>query len=37
MENIHLVLYAIISFYLKSETAESLAPAMLGNIGRFME
>jgi hypothetical protein len=37
LENIHPVLYAIISLHLKSETVESLAPAMLDNIGRFME
>ncbi|KAJ7309433.1 hypothetical protein DFH08DRAFT_823376 [Mycena albidolilacea] len=37
MENIHPVLHAIISLYLKSGTVESLAPAMLDNIGRFME
>jgi hypothetical protein len=37
MENIHPVLYAIISLYLKSETGGSLAPALLDNIGKFME
>jgi hypothetical protein len=37
MENIHPVLHAIISLYLKSETVESLPPAMLDNIGTFME
>ncbi|KAJ7309479.1 P-loop containing nucleoside triphosphate hydrolase protein, partial [Mycena albidolilacea] len=37
MENIHPVLCTIISLYLKSETVEPLAPAMLDNIGRFME
>jgi hypothetical protein len=37
MENIHPVLHAIISLYLKSETVESLAPTMLDNIGGFME
>jgi hypothetical protein len=37
MENIHPVLYVIISLYLKSETVGSLAPAMLDNIGKFME
>ncbi|KAJ7302844.1 hypothetical protein DFH08DRAFT_945524 [Mycena albidolilacea] len=37
MENIHPVLYAIISLYLKSETVGSLAPAMLDNIGKFTE
>ncbi|KAJ7802595.1 hypothetical protein B0H14DRAFT_3154939 [Mycena olivaceomarginata] len=36
MENIHPVLYAIISLYLKSEPVESLAPGVLHNIGRFM-
>jgi hypothetical protein len=37
MENIHPVLYAIISLHLKSETVGSLAPVMLDNIGRFRE
>ncbi|KAJ7330412.1 hypothetical protein DFH08DRAFT_940328 [Mycena albidolilacea] len=37
MENIHPVLHEIISLYLKSETVESLAPAVLDNIGKFME
>ncbi|KAJ7878483.1 hypothetical protein B0H14DRAFT_3129952, partial [Mycena olivaceomarginata] len=37
MENIHLVLYAIINLHLKAETVESLDPAMLDNIGKFME
>jgi hypothetical protein len=37
MENIHQVLYTIISLYLKSEVAGSLAPALLDNIGKFME
>jgi hypothetical protein len=37
LENIHPVLYAIISLYLKSETVECLPPAMLDNIGKFME
>jgi hypothetical protein len=37
MENIHPVLYAIINLHLKAETVESLSPAMLGNIGQFME
>jgi hypothetical protein len=37
MENIHPVLHAIISLHLKSETAESLAPAVLDNIGNFMK
>ncbi|KAJ7887535.1 hypothetical protein B0H14DRAFT_2498178 [Mycena olivaceomarginata] len=36
MENIHPVLYAIINLYLKSETAGSLDPAVLGHIGNFM-
>ncbi|KAJ7342898.1 hypothetical protein DFH08DRAFT_811234 [Mycena albidolilacea] len=37
MENIHPVLYAIINLHLKAETVESLSPAMLNNIGKFME
>ncbi|KAJ7719374.1 hypothetical protein B0H14DRAFT_3170647, partial [Mycena olivaceomarginata] len=37
MENIHPVLYAIINLHLKAETVESLSPAMLDNIGKFME
>jgi hypothetical protein len=37
MENIYPILYAIIGLYLKSETVGSLAPAVLDNIGRFME
>jgi hypothetical protein len=37
MENIHPVVYAIIGLHLKSETVESLAPAVLDNIGMFME
>ncbi|KAJ7351565.1 hypothetical protein DFH08DRAFT_935169 [Mycena albidolilacea] len=37
MENIHPVLYAIINLHLKTDTVESLAPAMLSNIGKFME
>jgi hypothetical protein len=37
MENIHPVLYAVISLYLKAETVGSLAPVMLDNIGKFME
>ncbi|KAJ7895614.1 P-loop containing nucleoside triphosphate hydrolase protein, partial [Mycena olivaceomarginata] len=36
MENVHQVLYAVINFYLKSETAGSLNPAMLNHIGKFM-
>ncbi|KAJ7349658.1 hypothetical protein DFH08DRAFT_807008 [Mycena albidolilacea] len=36
IENMHQVLYAIISFYIKPETAGSLPPAMLDNIGKFM-
>ncbi|KAJ7782596.1 P-loop containing nucleoside triphosphate hydrolase protein [Mycena olivaceomarginata] len=37
MENIHPVLYAIISLHLKAETVESLFPEMLDNIGKFIE
>ncbi|KAJ7306945.1 P-loop containing nucleoside triphosphate hydrolase protein [Mycena albidolilacea] len=37
MENIHPVLYAIISLHLKSETVQFLPPAMQDNIGMFME
>jgi hypothetical protein len=37
MENIHQVLYAIINLYIRSETAGSLPPAMLDNIGKFTE
>ncbi|KAJ7826882.1 hypothetical protein B0H14DRAFT_3144805 [Mycena olivaceomarginata] len=36
MENIHQVLYAVINFYLKSETAGSLNPAILDHIGKFI-
>ncbi|KAJ7715006.1 hypothetical protein B0H14DRAFT_3171353 [Mycena olivaceomarginata] len=37
MENIHPVLYAIINLHLKAETVEPLSPAMLNNIGKFMD
>jgi hypothetical protein len=37
MESIHPVLHAVINLHLKSETVESLAPAVLDNIGNFME
>jgi hypothetical protein len=37
MENVHEVLYTIINLYLKSETVGSLPPAMVDNIGKFME
>ncbi|KAJ7678445.1 hypothetical protein B0H14DRAFT_2655913 [Mycena olivaceomarginata] len=36
-ENIHQVLFAIINLQLKAETAGSLPPAMLNNIGKLME
>ncbi|KAJ7860825.1 hypothetical protein B0H14DRAFT_3134754 [Mycena olivaceomarginata] len=37
MESTHQILYTIIKLYLKSETVESLAPAVLDNIGKFLE
>jgi hypothetical protein len=37
METTHQILYTIIKLYLKSETVESLAPAVLDNIGKFLE
>ncbi|KAJ7349849.1 hypothetical protein DFH08DRAFT_997228 [Mycena albidolilacea] len=37
METTHQILYTIIKLYLKSETVESLAPAVLDNIGKFLD
>ncbi|KAJ7349970.1 hypothetical protein DFH08DRAFT_935806 [Mycena albidolilacea] len=37
VQNIHPVLYAIINLHLKAETVEYLSPAMLDNIGKFMQ
>ncbi|KAJ7895167.1 hypothetical protein B0H14DRAFT_2558745 [Mycena olivaceomarginata] len=37
MENIQPVLYAIINLYLRSEPVESLAPALVDNIGKFLK
>ncbi|KAJ7789043.1 hypothetical protein B0H14DRAFT_2627662 [Mycena olivaceomarginata] len=37
MENIPEILYTIINLHLKSETVRSLPPAMLDNIGKFVE
>ncbi|KAF8205232.1 hypothetical protein K438DRAFT_1757219 [Mycena galopus ATCC 62051] len=37
MDGIHEVLYAIVKLHMKSETAGSLHPAMLDNIGKFID
>ncbi|KAF8205279.1 hypothetical protein K438DRAFT_1818879 [Mycena galopus ATCC 62051] len=37
MDSIHEVLYPIVELHIKSETIGSLPPAMLHNIGKFME
>jgi hypothetical protein len=37
MENIQPVLYAIINLHLRSEPVESLAPALVDNIGKFLK
>ncbi|KAJ7131097.1 hypothetical protein C8R44DRAFT_850013, partial [Mycena epipterygia] len=37
MENIHGILYAIISLHITSETAGNLPPAILDHIGKFTE
>ncbi|KAJ7927018.1 P-loop containing nucleoside triphosphate hydrolase protein [Mycena leptocephala] len=37
LENIHQILYTIVNLHIKSETAGSLHPTMLGHIGKFTE
>ncbi|KAF7326476.1 hypothetical protein MVEN_02614700 [Mycena venus] len=37
MENIHQVLYAIVTLYIKSDTPGSLPPSIVDHIGKFME
>ncbi|KAJ7828411.1 hypothetical protein B0H13DRAFT_1917100 [Mycena leptocephala] len=37
MENIHLVIYAIVNLHMKSETPGSLHPSVLDHIGKFTE
>ncbi|KAJ6492112.1 P-loop containing nucleoside triphosphate hydrolase protein, partial [Mycena sanguinolenta] len=37
LENMHQVLFAIVSLYIKSEAAGSLTPAIMEHVGRFMK